>query len=166
MSKVLLVSILILTAGLLLFSSGKGVSAQDCERVIEGNTQSPCKRLDYLDGIQPPTFLVKLENNDRGEYYCQAALRFKSTVLLDRDTHIGVYVGHGDTRPPGRDFDLGWFHSIHIPGLRAYEERLTPESSRYDRRYTHGPPIVSSDLVEATLEIWPETPILPKPSFS
>ena len=151
MSKILLVSIIILAAGLLLISSGKGLSAQDCERVIEGNTQSPCKRLDYLDGIQPPRFLVKLETNDRGEYHCQAALRFESTVPLDRDTHIGVYVGHGDIRPPGKDFDLGWFDSIHTPARRAYEETYPPESSWYDRRYSYGPPRVSSDMVEATL---------------
>ncbi len=93
MSKFLLIPVLTLLVGLLSLSSGEGVSAQDCERVIEGNTQSPCKQMDYLDGIQPPTFTVERFEDSYGEYGCQGRLSFSSTSPLAE--HIAITIAGG-----------------------------------------------------------------------
>lgn len=77
----------------LAFAASESVSAQDCERVIEGNTQSPCKQLDYLDGIQPPTFTVERFENSYGEYGCQGKLSFTSTTPLSGHTAITIAGG-------------------------------------------------------------------------
>ena len=93
MSKFLLIPVLTLLVGLLSLSSGEGVSAQDCERVIEGNTQSPCKQLDYLDGIQPPTFTVERFEDSYGKYGCQGRLSFSSTSPLSE--HMTITIAGG-----------------------------------------------------------------------
>ena len=93
MSKFLLIPVLTLLVGLLSLSSVEGVSAQDCERVIEGNTQSPCKQLDYLDGIQPPTFTVERFEDSYGKYGCQGRLSFSSASPLSE--HVAITIAGG-----------------------------------------------------------------------
>ena len=95
MSKFLLIPVLTLLVGFLSFSSGEGVSAQDCQRVIEGNTQSPCKLVNYLDGIQPPTFTVERFEDSYGEYGCQGSLSFSSTSLLSE--HMAIAIAGGQS---------------------------------------------------------------------
>ena len=88
MSKILLALCLALAAGSLALNDAPPVSAQDCERAIPGNTQSPCKMLDYLDGIQPPTFTVEQTTDSRGTDTCQGYLEFSSTSPLRSHTSI------------------------------------------------------------------------------
>ena len=89
MSRALFLSILALAVGLLCLS-GSRVNAQDCERVIPGNVQSPCKQLDYLDGIQAPAFIVNQVADDGGKYACQGYLEFESNTPLRDHSWIGV----------------------------------------------------------------------------
>lgn len=83
MSKLLLAFAFALLAGLLALSNDATVTAQDCERVIKGNTNSPCKRLDYLAGIQAPVFKVEQFTDDQGDYYCRPVLEFQTGQPLD-----------------------------------------------------------------------------------
>ena len=95
MSKLLFVFALTLITGLLSLSVGDAANAQDCERTIPGNTQSPCKQLDYLDGIQHPTFVVEQFTDEKGEYGCQGFLEFTSATPLQ--DHSEVRVAGSDT---------------------------------------------------------------------
>ena len=81
-SKLLFVFALTLITGLLSLSVGDQVSAQDCERAIPGNTQSPCRQLDYLDNLQPPTIVAERFTDDQGKYACQGFIEFKSATPL------------------------------------------------------------------------------------
>ena len=90
MSKLLIVFALTLITGLLSFSVGDEASAQDCERAIPGNTQSPCKQLDYLDGIQPPTIVAEQFTDDNGRYACQGFIEFKSATPLQDHSEVVV----------------------------------------------------------------------------
>ena len=54
MSKILLAVCLAFAAGSLALTDNLPVTAQDCERVIQGNTQSPCKLTDFLTGRNRP----------------------------------------------------------------------------------------------------------------
>ena len=85
MSKLLSVFAFALLAGLLALSSDATVAAQDCERVIQGNTNSPCKKVNYLAGLQPPTLTVERTVNSAGEYYCRPIIEFRSTTPLSKD---------------------------------------------------------------------------------
>ena len=87
MSRALIVFALALAVGFLCLSTGR-VSAQDCERAIPGNSESPCKRLDYLDGIQAPAFLVEQLTDQQGRYTCQGYLEFKSSTPLQDHSEI------------------------------------------------------------------------------
>lgn len=102
MSKLLLAFAFALLAGLLALSSDTPVAAQDCERVIQGNTNSPCKRLDYLAGVQAPTFQVEQFTDDRGDYYCRSVLEFQTSQPLDDPS---LQVLHNDHRS---GWQLGW----------------------------------------------------------
>ena len=83
MSKLLSVFAFALLAGLLALSGDETVAAQDCARVIKGNTNSPCKRLDYLAGVQAPVFKVEQFTDDQGDYYCQPVFEFQTRQQLD-----------------------------------------------------------------------------------
>ena len=85
MSKLLSVFAFALLAGLLALSGDGTVAAQDCERVIQGNTNSPCKKVNYLAGLQPPTFTVEQTVDNAGEYYCRPVVEFRSTTPLSKD---------------------------------------------------------------------------------
>lgn len=89
MSRFVLV-LIVLGVVFLALSAGEGVSAQDCERVTPGNAQSPCKRLDYLDGIQPPNFLVSRFTTNQGGYICRGYLEFRSSTPLRDHSEITV----------------------------------------------------------------------------
>ena len=105
MSKLLFVFALTLITGLLSLSVGDQVSAQDCERAIPGNTQSPCKRLDYLAGIQPPMFIVEQFTDAWGGYACQSFLEFSSSSPLE--DHSSLAVG-GSGRGSEGNASLRW----------------------------------------------------------
>ena len=96
MSKFLLIPVLTLLVGLLSLSSGEGVSAQDCERVVSGNAQSPCKQLNYLDGLASPSFSIEQFSDDDGDYYCQGILEWKSETPLNK--HKKIKVAFSDSR--------------------------------------------------------------------
>jgi len=86
MSKLRSVLALFLLAGLLAWAgSATPAAAQDCERVIAGNTNSPCKKVDYLAGLQPPTFTIARAVNSAGDYYCRPVIAFRSTTPLSAD---------------------------------------------------------------------------------
>ena len=102
MSKLLLAFAFALLAGLLALSGDTPVAAQDCERVIPGNTNSPCKRLDYLAGVQAPTFRVEQFTDDQGGYYCRPVLEFQTSQPLDDPS---LQVLHNDYRS---GWQLGW----------------------------------------------------------
>lgn len=85
MSKLLSVFAFAVLAGLLALSGDGTVAAQDCERVIKGNTNSPCKKVNYLAGLQPPTFTVERTVNNAGKYYCRPIIEFRSTTPLSKD---------------------------------------------------------------------------------
>ena len=108
MSKFLLIPVLTLLVGLLSLSSVEGVSAQDCERVIEGNTQSPCKQLDYLEGIQPPTFTVERFEDSYGKYGCQGRLSFSSTSPLSEHMAITIAGGRSYSTQISDDSGSSW----------------------------------------------------------
>ena len=106
MSNLLSVFAFALLAGLLVLSSDAPVAAQDCERVIKGNTNSPCKKVNYLAGLQPPTFTVDRTVNSAGEYYCRPVIEFRSTTALSEDDlDESYYHGllHGNDKNRGRD---------------------------------------------------------------
>lgn len=88
MSKLLLAFAFALLAGLLALSGDAPVAAQDCERVIKGNTNSPCKKVDYLSGVQQPTYAVERFVGSDGDYYCASVLEFPSTLLLSESDPV------------------------------------------------------------------------------
>ena len=51
--------------------------------------------LDYLDGIQPPTFTVEQTTDNRGEYACQCLLEFSSISPLG--SHTGIIIAGAST---------------------------------------------------------------------
>ena len=86
MSKLRSVIALFLLAGLLVAAGNAATAAaQDCERVIAGNTNSPCKKVDYLAGLQPPTFTIERAVDSAGDYYCRPVIAFRSTTPLSAD---------------------------------------------------------------------------------
>ena len=86
MSKLRSVLALFLLAGLLAGAgSATPAAAQDCERVISGNTNSPCKKVDYLAGLQAPTFTIERAVDSTGDYYCRPIIEFRSTTPLSAD---------------------------------------------------------------------------------
>ena len=107
MSRFLLIFALALAAGLLALSFGEPVNAQDCGQSISGNTQSRCKRLDYLDGLRPPTFLVEHFTNDRGKYACRSFIEFKSDTPLQDHSMIAIG-GSSEHTPIENNNDLSW----------------------------------------------------------
>lgn len=101
MSKLLSVFAFALLAGLLALSGDGTVAAQDCERVIPGNTTSPCKRLDYLAGVQAPVFKVEQFTDDQGDYYCQPVFEFQTGQPLHEALSLEVqYDGSRSFRFP------------------------------------------------------------------
>ena len=141
MSKLRSVLALFLLAGLLAgVGSAAPAAAQDCERVIAGNTNSPCKKVDYLAGLQAPTFTIERGVDSAGDYYCRPVIAFRSTTPLSADDVLNTS-DHGldHTYDPGDDFRFG-------ERLHSYPE-VHPESIRFDfhlpnrrasRRYRHG----------------------------
>ena len=93
MSKLRSVLALFLLAGVLAGAgSATPAAAQDCARVISGNTNSPCKKVDYLAGLQAPTFTIERAVDSAGDYYCRPIIEFRSTTPLSADDlHHNVY---------------------------------------------------------------------------
>lgn len=86
MSKLRSVLALFLLAGALAGAgSATPAAAQDCARVISGNTNSPCKKVDYLAGLQAPTFTIERAVDSAGDYYCRPVIEFRSTTPLSAD---------------------------------------------------------------------------------
>ena len=110
MSKLLSVFAFAVLAGLLALSGDGTVAAHDCERVIKGNTNSPCKKVNYLAGLQTPTFTVERTVNSAGDYYCRPVIEFRSTTPLSKDDLTASnYHGllHGDDKNGVRDLVHG-----------------------------------------------------------
>ena len=86
MSKLRSVLALFLLAGALAWvGRATPAAAQDCARVISGNTNSPCKKVDYLAGLQAPTFTIERAVDSAGDYYCRPVIEFRSTTPLSAD---------------------------------------------------------------------------------
>ena len=115
MSKILLAFCLALAAGLLALTDAPPVSAQDCERVISGNNQSPCKLTDFFDEQEPPRFIIERLIDAQGDYYCKPAFVFITTTQSTKDV-----LGNPGTWNPAR--------------IQASESRdkLRPNSFSYD----------------------------------
>ncbi len=109
MNRALLV--LVCLAIIVGLASGKSVNAQDCERTIEGNTHSPCKKLDYLDGIQSPAFLVEQFTDSQGQYACQSFLEFRSSTPLQEHSHLAVA---GGSKSSENNNDRPWYLSADL----------------------------------------------------
>ena len=110
MSKLLSVFAFAVLAGLLALSGDGTVAAQDCERVIKGNTNSPCKKVNYLAGLQSPTFTVERTVNSAGDYYCRPVIEFRSATPLSKDDlDASNYHGliHGNDKNGVRDLAHG-----------------------------------------------------------
>ena len=107
MSKLLLAFAFALLAGLLALSGDTTVTAQDCERVIPGNTTSPCKRLDYLAGVQAPTLKAEQFTDDQGNYYCRPVFEFQTGQPLDNSIlkDLGVYHRYSRLFRGNSDYD-------------------------------------------------------------
>ncbi len=107
MSKLLSVFAFALLAGLLALSGDAPVAAQDCARVIQGNTNSPCKRLDYLAGVQAPVFKVEQFTDDWGDYYCRPVFEFQTGQPLDNSILEGLGAYHSYSRMFRGNSDYG-----------------------------------------------------------
>ena len=127
MSKILLAFCLALAAGLLALTDAPPVSAQDCERVISGNNQSPCKLTDFFDEQEPPRFIIERLIDARGDYYCKPAFVFTTTTPSTEDI-VGDTGGLGSESNPAQ---------VHISKSR--------ESLRIDSRDYRKPGLAYSD---------------------
>lgn len=121
MSRFLPLAVFGLLVGSLSLLSSGWVSAQDCERAIPGNTQSPCKQLDYLDGIQPPVYIVEQFNDVRGEYACQGFLEFRSSSPLTEHSYIAV---GGSGRKSEENARLNWYLSSDL-SANSWNEHIS-----------------------------------------
>ena len=127
MSKVLLAFCLALAAGSLALTDAPPVRAQDCERAISGNTQSPCKLSHFFDEQEPPRFIIERLIDDRGDYYCKPAFVFTTTTPSTEDI-VGDTGGLGSESNPAQ---------VHISKSR--------ESLRIDSRDYRKPGLAYSD---------------------
>ena len=150
MSKLRSVLALFLLAGVLAGAgSATPAAAQDCERVIAGNTNSPCKKVDYLAGLQAPTFTIERAVDSAGDYYCRPVIEFRSTTPLSADD-LQDGSGYSSFLEHSND-QKGYFsphesrnHYSHIvyPSLEAHPDRI-----RFD---FHGHGIKLTDPVPDT----------------
>ena len=135
MSKLRSVLALFLLAGLLAGAgSATPAAAQDCARVISGNTNSPCKKVDYLAGLQAPTFTIERAVDSAGDYYCRPVIEFRSTPPLSADDQAnrGILQHSRNQRDSG-------FSNRHVYG------EVHPDRIRFDFHlpgfgweYSHG----------------------------
>ena len=122
------IAVLICISAFLAFATNGNIEAQDCERAIEGNTQSPCKQLDYLQGMQPPVLLVEQFTDPRGNYACQSFLEFRSTTALQGHSQLAVAGGSQRVANTGEYFrylssDLSahnWYENISFATSGSY----------------------------------------------
>ena len=127
-------------------SVGSAANAQDCERTIPGNTQSPCKQLDYLDGIQPPTFVVEQFTDEKGEYGCQGFLDFTSAIPL-RD-HSEIAIAGSDTYAAVVTNTRGASWHLTYINSRGYQDRYR---LGYNRQTTGSVSLLGGDRVRSTI---------------
>lgn len=139
MSKFQSVFALFLLAGLLAAAGNAATAdAQDCERVIAGNTNSPCKKVDYLAGLQAPTFTIERAVDSAGDYYCRPVIAFRSTTPLSADDLAKEggyhYLMHSRNQKEG-----SWNHSFrdHYGYHAYYGLEVHPDRIRVDF-HSHG----------------------------
>lgn len=131
MSKLRSVIALFLLAGLLVAAGNAATAAaQDCERVIAGNTNSPCKKVDYLAGLQAPTFTIERAADSAGDYYCRPVIEFRSTTPLSADDlhKEGRYhsLSHNSHQGEGGWYDGFRNHNLSTirPSLEVHPDRI------------------------------------------
>ena len=90
MSKALFLLAFALVTSFMSLSHLDTATGQDCEPGSPGDTLNLCKRLDYLDGIQAPTFKVEQSTDDKGQYVCQGFIEFESTAPLTAHSDIAI----------------------------------------------------------------------------
>lgn len=148
MSNLRSVLALFLLAGLLAWAgSATPAAAQDCERVIAGNTNSPCKKVNYLAGLQPPTFTIERAVDSAGDYYCRPIIEFRSTTpLSEDDLHKEgghrPYLMHSDRQRGG-----SWDHSFYdrivyslTPRLEVHPDRIRVDFHQHRIKLTDSVP--------------------------
>ena len=131
MSKLRSVLALFILAGLLAgVGSATPAAAQDCARVISGNTNSPCKKVDYLAGLQAPTFTIERAVDSAGDYYCRPIIEFRSTTPLSADDlHKGDY--RWNALLHNEDQERFWYTPGYSRGLHSGPEVHT-DRIRFD----------------------------------
>lgn len=124
MSKLRSVIALFLLAGLLAAAGNAATAAaQDCERVIAGNTNSPCKKVDYLAGLQAPTFTIERAVDSAGDYYCRPVIEFRSTTPLSADD-----LHNADEHRLMHSQGESWHSGLTV----HWEPEVLPEVIRFD----------------------------------
>lgn len=151
MSKLRSVLALFLLAGLLAGAgSATPAAAQDCARVISGNTNSPCKKVDYLAGLQAPTFTIARAVDSAGDYYCRPIIEFRSTTPLSADDlhkegGHRPYLVHSDHQKGG-SWDNYFFHRIvagnysFTPSLEVHPDRIRVDFHQHRIKLTDSVP--------------------------
>ena len=149
MSKLRSVLALFLLAGLLAGAgSATPAAAQDCARVISGNTNSPCKKVDYLAGLQAPTFTIARAVDSAGDYYCRPVIEFRSTTPLSaddlhKDSGYSHLLFHSDYQEGGgwdtSFYDPTNYHRID-PKLEVHPDRIRADFHRHRIKLTDSVP--------------------------
>lgn len=158
MNKLRSVLALFLLAGLLVAAGNSAtVDAQDCERVIAGNTNSPCKKVDYLAGLQAPTFTIERAVDSSGGYYCRPVIEFRSTTPLSADDlhnkgGSGNWLLHNTNRTHSGDSYFSPHYGLaYSPGLEVHPDRIRVDFHRHGIKLTDPvpdtPPYIRDYLV-------------------
>ena len=101
MSRVFL-TLVLAVIGMMFLATDTLHAQDDCERVLQGNPLSPCKQLDYLDGVQPPELRVEAYYDEQQDLYCAPVAFFPlsepiDTGLVSTDKNFPVFWHHIDS---------------------------------------------------------------------
>ena len=83
MSRVFL-TLVLAVIGMMFLATDTLHAQDDCERVLQGNPLSPCKVLDYLDGVQTPELRVEVRKDEQQVSHCQPVVYFPLSEPLDK----------------------------------------------------------------------------------
>lgn len=156
MSRFLPLAVFGLLVGSLSLLSSGWVSAQDCERAIQGNTQSSCKQLDYLDGLLAPTVIAEQFTDNNGQYACQGFIEFMSATPLQ--DHSQVLVAGSNTFAEEVTHGLYGFRGKDSSGFRTIKYYASGESpGPVDDGWPNSGPAYTVDENRVVAPIGPKT---------
>ena len=103
MSRVFL-TLVLAVIGMMFLATDTLHAQDDCERVLQGNPLSPCKVLDYLDGVQPPELRVEVRKDEQQVSHCQPVVYFPLSEPLDKSllsnpdhfNAVSLYIGSSE----------------------------------------------------------------------